>query len=137
MTVERYEIKLPSHCVGAVDLADAPDQVARLAMISSALRNLGASPITTRTFALPAEDRCSVADLQGVLRDLFRDGDQMLMVGDSGLGFTTTALICTDKQEGITVRQPSLGQENSNGNPPSDHAPLSRSSVSNDFTKQA
>ncbi len=129
MTVERYEIKLPSHRVGAVDLANAPDQVARLVMISSALRKLGASPITKHTFVLPAEDQCSVSDLQGVLGDLFRDGDQMLVVGNSEQGFTTTALICVDKQEGVSVRQPLLGQGNGNGNPSAGHDPSSHSNI--------
>ena len=93
MSVERYEIKLPSQRVAAVDLADAPDQVARFTVIANALRQLGASPITKRTFVLPAADQCSIADLQNVLGELFRGGDQLLVVGDSGQGITGTALV--------------------------------------------
>ena len=117
MSVERYEIKLASQRVAAVDLADAPDEAARFAVISNALRQLGASPITKRTFVLPAADKCSIADLQNILGDLFRSGDQMLVVGDFGHGITGTALVCPNTTEGVSVRKPPAGQGNDNGNP--------------------
>jgi hypothetical protein len=125
MSVERYEIKLPSQRVAAVDLADAPDQSARFAVISNALRQLGASPITKRTFVLPAADKCSIADLQNMLADVFRGGDQMLVVGDFGQGIIGTALVCPNTTEGVSVRRPPPGQGNDNGDACSKYDSLS------------
>jgi hypothetical protein len=137
MSVERYEIKLPSQRVAAVDLADSPDQFARFTVIANALRQLGASPITKRTFVLPAADECSIANLQKVLGELFSGGDQMLVIGDSGRGITGTALICANTIEAVSVRKSPPEQENENGNASSEHSPLSNSGVSNAFIKNA
>jgi hypothetical protein len=73
-------------------------------LIANALRQLGASPITKRTFVLPAAEKCSIADLQRVLVEIFNGGDQVLVIGDSGRGMTGTALICVDTNEGVSVR---------------------------------
>jgi hypothetical protein len=121
MSVERYEIKLSSQRVAAVDLADSPDHGARFTAIANALRRLGASSITNHTFVLPAADVCSIADLQSVLNDLFIGGDQMLVVGDVGQGIAGTALICADTKEGVSVRKspPGLGIDGGDGCAPS------------------
>ncbi len=97
--------------------------------IANALRQLGASPITQRTFVLPSADKCSIADLQRVLGELFSGGDQMLVVGDSAQGFAVTALICANTNERVSVRKSPLGQENDNGDPCSRYDPLSNSGV--------
>jgi hypothetical protein len=109
MSLERYEIKIPSQRVAFVDLADAADQDVRFAAIVKALRRLGASPITKHTFVLPAEDSCSIAELEIVLAELTRGGDQILVFANLGQRVTVTALICANTKEGISVRRPEAG----------------------------
>jgi hypothetical protein len=128
MSIERYEVKLPSQRIAAIDLADTTDQVARLAVIGGALRKLGASPITKRTFVLPAPDRCSTADLQGILGELFRAGDRMLVFASTMREMTATALICANTHEGVTVRKSVTATEDDQGDA-SSHYNCSPSSV--------
>jgi hypothetical protein len=101
--LEQYQIQLGKDGIAIVDPAESADCECRLKAIGRALQDAGALPVTRHSFVLPNGGRWTVPILSGLLQDLVRAGDQVLIVTDSGKGIIGTALVCPNVVEGITL----------------------------------
>jgi hypothetical protein len=104
MNIENYRLKISPNGIIVVELEDEAKRQDDLASISKSLKDLGASFVTKRVYALAADGNCSIQVIRAVFDGIFKNGDHAIMVSNQDQKLTATIIVPQKTGEGVVVR---------------------------------
>jgi hypothetical protein len=104
MNIESYRLKISPNGIIVVELEDEAKRQDDLASISKSLKELGASFVTKRVFALAASSSCSIEAIRAVFSGIFKNGDHAIMVSNQDQKLIATIIVPQKTGEGVVVR---------------------------------